>query len=488
MLWLQTIMADKLFTKSLMENLVTLLAHDDVHGKVVVNMVDPALFEGELRVIAERCVAFWRQNNSAPKQHTQDLVSDILDDPNNRKAGTYRNILVSMVQLSESINAQYVIKQLSLFRRTQHLKDAIWRSAERINSGQELAITEVEDIWNDLLHTREMDFNPGLRLADYEKIIDKLKTQHEEFVTGIKELDDRKFVPARQTVTMFLAPTGRGKTWYLIDQGSRAALQRKKVSHITLELSEELTGQRYYQRLFAIPKRPLDMLTTTSLLTDRLGRVEGFDTQKINPDFTFADEDVADELQVRVSHLGTRLDNIIIKKFPMRSLTINGLRAYLDNLEIVEKFIPDMLILDYIGVMHTDAKNHRISLGRTGEEFHGLCDERNIAGITAHQTSRISATAENVSMTHIAEDWSLTNSADQVMVYSCTPTERKYGLARLYVPKARSEEDNFGVLITQSYATGQFCISSALLESKYFESLEQLKKVKEDEDESNEDD
>ena len=81
-------MAEQRITKSLQENIVTLIAHDDIHGKIIVNTLDPALFEGELRTIAERCVDFWRQNNCAPKQHTQDLVTDILDDPHNRKANT----------------------------------------------------------------------------------------------------------------------------------------------------------------------------------------------------------------------------------------------------------------------------------------------------------------------------------------------------------------------------------------------------------------
>ena len=142
-------MAGPVITSSLQEDIVTLLAHDEVHGRIVANMVDADLFEGELRVIAERCVEYWRQHNTAPKQHTQDLVADVLDDPKNRRAGTYRGILISMLQLSENINATYVIKQLSLFRRQQKLKEAIWRSAERIEGKPELAVTEIEEIWND---------------------------------------------------------------------------------------------------------------------------------------------------------------------------------------------------------------------------------------------------------------------------------------------------------------------------------------------------
>jgi hypothetical protein len=482
-------MADKkLLTRTLMENLATLICHSDIHGKIVVNLIEPTLFEGELRTIVERCIDYWRQHNQAPKQHTQDLVADIIDDPHNRKAQTYNNILVAMLELSESINADYVISKLSTFHRTQRLKDAVWRSAQRLESGDELAITEVEEIWNDLLHTREIDFKPGLYLSNYERVIENLQSRQAEFVSGIEEFDKRRFVPARGAVTLFLAPTGRGKSWWCIDQGARAFLQRKKIAHVTLELTEDEVAQRYYQRLFAMPKRPEPRFVSTTLKVDKLGRFEDSEQEIIEPDFTFADPNVADEFQTRVSHLGTRFDNIIIKKFPMRSLTMNGLRAYLDNLEVVEKFIPDMLILDYIGVTRTDVRDHTNALGRNGEEFKGVCEEWNVAGITAQQTGRISALSTTVNMTQISEAWSLTNSADQVAVFSCTDTEHKYGLARLYIAKARSEEDHFGVLITQNYKIGQFCIDSMLLESRYFDYLKDLKEREGEPDEEDDND
>lgn len=474
----------KLLTRTLQENLVTLLAHSDTYGRIVVNLVEPQLFEGELRVIAEHCIDYWRQQNQAPKQHTQDLVAHILDDPSNRKAATYRSILIEMLKLSESINGEYVVSKLGSFHRTQRLREAVLRSAQRLEASNELAIAEVEEIWDDILHTREIDFKPGLYLSNYERVIENLQHRQVEFYTGIKEFDQRRFVPARGAVTLFLAPTGRGKSWYLIDQGVRALLQHKKVVHITLELTEDEVAQRYYQRLFSMPKRWEKDLLVPVMNPDKLGRFESASHEEVEPDFTWEDAAIADELATRINHAGARFDNLIIKKFPMRSLTTNGLRAYLDTLEVVEHFIPDMLLLDYIGVMRTDPKNHTNSLGRTGEEFKGICEERNVAGITAQQTGRISALSTTVSMTQISEAWALTNSADQVAVYSCTTEEHKRGLARIYIAKARSEEDHFGVLITQSYKLGQFCIDSMLLESKYFDYLKDMKEEdKEGEDE-----
>ena len=47
---------------------------------------------------------------------------------------------------------------------------------------------------------------------------------------------------------------------------------------------------------------------------------------------------------------------------------------------------------------------------------------------------------------------------------------------------------NFGVLITQNYATGQFVINSAPLEAKYFDYLDKLKSRDDDDNETSEED
>jgi hypothetical protein len=44
----------------------------------------------------------------------------------------------------------------------------------------------------------------------------------------------------------------------------------------------------------------------------------------------------------------------------------------------------------------------------------------------------------------------------------------------LFVGKARRRRDRWGVLITQAYDVGQFCLSSMFLDPSYFEHLEEL--------------
>lgn len=477
-------MAEKLQV-SLQENLITALCHDDKAGKIIANLADPNLFEGEYRVIVERAMDYWDRHKRAPKSHTADLVGDILDDPNNRKAATYRRIMRNMLQLAEGMNTEYIVEQLRKFSRVQRMKDAILRSAEQLNSQQELAITDVEEILSDLLRARDTDFDRGIDLMDVDKIVTYLEMHSSEFRTGIGPLDKRNIVPARSQAFLILAPTGRGKTWFLCHVGKVALMLRKKVLHITLELDAEQTAQRYYQDLFSIPKHRGEVATPRMKLKE--GKFYDVRTAMIKPEISFDDTDnIRKYLKAEVKKFESRVRGLVIKQFPQRSLDMAGLRGYMDALE-AQGFIPDILILDYIGITKTDVRNPRSTLGRAFEEFRAICQERRIAGVTAHQVSKVGSEAEFVKGTHVAEDYSLIFTSDVALTYSSTLAEEKLGLARLFVAKARGEQDKFGVIITQAYKLGQFVLQSVELDRSYNAYLKEIaSEPADDEDEDSE--
>lgn len=458
---------------SLQENIITLLCHDDDYGKIVVNAIDVNLLEGDYRVVAEKAIDFWKLNSEAPKAHTVDLFGDILGDEGNRKAATYRRILAQMGELAQVVNAKYVVSQIERFMRMQRYKAAILESAEKLQNNELMALDEIEELWHELLAQREYKFEKGMGLIELDRIMEYMAKHHREFFTGISAFDHNSIVPARGEVMLFLAAVGKGKSWWLIHIAKLAALQRKRVLHISLEMSEELVGLRYIQAMMSIAKRPGE-LETTRLVVDGdddnpQQKLVDLKRETIEPDMTLISS--ADAISTNTESLmkwhPKKFGNVLIKRFPPRALSVSGLRSYLDTLEASDGFVPDILVLDYIGIMNTDAKNHRISLGRVMEDFRAVCVERNIAGVTAHQVQREGALAKNVRATHVAEDWSLIATADIAITYSQTPAEKKLGLARLYVDKARNDKDQFGVLITQQYGVGQFVLESLRLRSDY---------------------
>lgn len=461
---------------NLQQNLITILCWDDVNGRIVSNVIRPELFEGDLRTLAERAIAFWKKHDAAPKTHTPDLVGDILDDPHNRRGRSFNRIIANMYELKDSINNDYVLDQVRTFTRLQQLKDALIQTSEKLNAQQEIAIADVEAIWNRLLKVNTDGFDAGMPLADFNRMLDYFAEIYAEFVTGIPEFDKSQIVPYRRAVMLILGATGRGKTWGLIHLGKMALLARKKIVHFTGEMGEEQVARRYYQSILGVTKRP-EVVDIVTLEKNTLGRLKELGKEKVTPDFHLESPHVRDELEQHIFQMGTKFSNLIIKRFT--SFTVDEMEAYLDNLEATQGFIPDMIILDYINLMQLKGNDKRLALGQVFKDFRNLCIRRNAAGVTAQQASKEGAKAATVKMTNVAEAWSLTNDADIVITYSSTDAEHRMGLARLYVGKARDEKDKFGVLITQAYAMGAFVLDSMYLGHEYWELTKNLPKDEE---------
>lgn len=469
---------------TLQENLITLLCYNDEQGKVVANLLNIELMEGDYRMIAERAIDYWRKYEVAPGDHTADMFGDILEDKHNRRGKTIRRLLRNMIALSETINTKYVMNQLSDFSRLQRFKQALVESAEKINANEQMALPEVEEIWNTLLRQREVDFKAGMRLNDISAVLARLQQMDSEFSTGIVELDRRHFRPQRGKLMLFGGAAGRGKTWYLVHIGKRALLDRKKVLHISCEIDEEEVIGRYYQSIFSLPKRRGD-IEITELERD-MDEFTGFVRKDdYEPLVALEDAMAGLELRTHLEHLGAKSENLIVKRFKPNELTPNGIRAYLDTLEQVEGFVPDMFIFDYLGLMKKDVKNVRGSMSMNCEELRAICIERNMAGVTAHQLSKAGELAVMAKGVHLAEDWSIMGTCDMVVTYSCTDVEFEYGLGRMFVSKNRTDKDRFQIIVTQAYAIGQFCLDSMFMPKDYrqtFEDFAGTGTVEEDED------
>ena len=271
-------------------------------------------------------------------------------------------------------------------------------------------------------------------------------------------------------------------SWWLTHCGKQALLHGKKVAHISLEMNDEQVGTRYLQSLYALTTRNIKNIKTMKLRKER-----GFDyTILPEEDRCLKEESVLEHIAERLNQEHYIDKNLWVKKFPTRSIGVNGIKAYLDSLEAHHDFIPDLLIIDYADLLKVDTDNYRHSLSAIYQDLHGLADERNIMLCTATQSNREGAQAKVMQDYHISEDFSKIHIADLVIMYSQTDAEKALGLARLNVTNARNEEDNFQILITQSYAIGQFALE-AEEHSEYWQTqLKQLLKDEAGEDEEQE--
>lgn len=275
-------------------------------------------------------------------------------------------------------------------------------------------------------------------------------------------------------------------TWALCNLGKFALLQRKKVCHVSLEMSAKKMVQRYYQSIFNMSKRKEKSLYV-EFERNTLGRIIDIKMDELFPQYSMDDPRIHRKLTKRINNWGHRLGHLVTKEFPTGSLTLNMLKAYLDNLEAASNFIPDLLIVDYPDLMDINVNNYRLDLGKVYKDLRGIAVERNIAIAIASQANRGGAEAQTVTDTDIAEDYSKIATVDNVVTYSQTQQEKELGCARLFLANGRNDADRFSVLISQNYNTGQFVLDSVPLYTQrsmqsYFELVKENVGEVDDED------
>jgi replicative DNA helicase len=470
-------MPNQLLQGAIEENTLTLLCWSDLYAPDLTLRLSPELFSTRAyKDIAEAAFAHIERYGKAPALHLWDLLEVKLRRGDEGKL--LRSTLEQMKELNETLQPQFVLDSLDHFISKRRLIMALEAATDAAH-GDDLGAAQAA------LQTYEPlsgDAEDGLWLHDGEAMAAELDVLEEDFFSsGVEELDRRGCRPARGTLTTLVAPAKRGKSWWC-NAVARAGLQhRKKVLHISLENSRRVVAKRYIQTFLAMSTEEISDNRITTFLRDA-----GSDRIKDMVPVTLPAPEIANAANKRyvankLSQFSARA-KLHIKAFPSGTLTIATLNGYLDKLDRKYNFRPDLIILDYPDLMAVDRKNMRLDLGRIFVELRGVASQRNCAICAPTQGSRESSTAKVVGANQVAEDWSKIMTADTILTYSQTASEKKVGLARLLVAAAREAKDGYLVLITQNYKTGQFCLDSTYLSDYMEETAERFIKAEKDGD------
>jgi intein/homing endonuclease len=252
-------------------------------------------------------------------------------------------------------------------------------------------------------------------------------------------------------------------TWAALHMSKVLNRFGKKVAYITLEMSEDKIAARLIQSMLSMTKRKQEV-KVSRLHKDKAGKFIGVGEKTMFRPF-LQNEKAYSLIEKRLNPLRRR-PGIFIKRFPTGKLTVPMLNAYLDQLEHIERFIPDAFVIDYPKLMDKgDPKYVRQTLGKISEDLRGIAVERNMAAIILSQSNRAGYKAGLVDLEHQGEESITNETSDTIITYNQTKAEKARNLARLYVAKSRGDLAQFQVLISQAYAMGQFALDSIMLSS-----------------------
>ena len=222
---------------------------------------------------------------------------------------------------------------------------------------------------------------------------------------------------------MVVAPPGVGKSLFLANQAVRSVLDGFNVVYISLEMAEDRVAQRLDSIFTRIQQKQLSKRVKD--VEERLSTIE---------------EQVPGK------------GRLMIKEFPTKRLGVSGIRAYLNQLRNYEDFVPDVLIIDYLELLTSDAGAPEYQAQeRIAQELRGVATEYKLLVWTATQTNREGKKVQIITDSELADSYGKIRVCD--LVFSINQTEQEFdsGDARLYLMKSRNGRARFIVPIKVDY-------------------------------------
>lgn len=248
--------------------------------------------------------------------------------------------------------------------------------------------------------------------ADFAKRYDFYHTTEERIKTGLKLLDKiTKGGLPRKSLSVFVAPTGIGKSTIMTSMATDMYLSGENVLYITGEMSEEKIAERVDANILDVSLDSLMLMPKRNYLT-RMG-------------------DIAQKSAGRM----------IVKEYPTGSASVIHFRALMNELKIKSNFRPTVVFIDYLNIFASSRLKSGDStysyIKAIAEEFRGFAVEFNVPVVTATQTNRAGVGAADYDLTEVAESMGVTHTADIIAAMISTDQLEQQGQIRIKQLKNR---------------------------------------------------
>ena len=397
------------YGKDFQERVFQSLLTDHSWASQMLEVMDSEYFDIKyLQYLSSRFFGFYTKYKNFPTMPL--LVSIIREELTSGDDVILREQVIeylSRIKTSPNLGDLKYVKEKSLdFCKKQVLKKALEDSVVAIGNEN---YESVLNIMKDALSKGAQSTTGHVFFEDYEARFAKITRV--TCPTGITQLDRKEVLNgglARGEIGVITAPTGVGKSHFLVSVGANALKVGKNVLHYTFELTETAVGVRYDSHLCDIPSSEV--------------------------------QDRKDE--VLKNYEEGSYGRLIIKEYPTGSASVLTIRNHLEKLAMKD-FIPSLIVIDYADIMRStrsyDSLRHELKL--IYEELRNLAMELKIPVWTASQANREAAEKDVVGLDSMSEAYGKAMVADVVVSLSRKQLEKSTGAGRLFVAKNRAGKD-----------------------------------------------
>jgi hypothetical protein len=220
----------------------------------MIEIMSPTFFELKyLQFLTQRYFDYYQKYKDFPTLSL--LVTIIRDDLKEGKDVVLRDQIVEFLQRirvnPDMGDVQYVKDKTLDFCKKQAMKEALEKAVEMI-------ATDNLDTVMDLMKNALSAGTPAAIGHDFFEDSEArfIRTRRLTCPTGLPQIDAQDVLNGglgRGELGVVIAPTGVGKSHFLVQMGAEALRAGKNVVHYTFELSETAVGLRYDSNLCSIP-------------------------------------------------------------------------------------------------------------------------------------------------------------------------------------------------------------------------------------------
>jgi len=354
---------------------------------------DPGSFDRRLQAQAKFLNDYVVEHNALP---TFDMIN----------AATVSN-LKHPGDLAEN-HYDWLLQEFETFSRHKALEAAILKSADLLENGE---YGPVEDLVKKAVQIGlQKDLGTDY-WKDPRSRLEGIKDKNGQISTGWPALDRKLFGGFnRGELNIFAGGSGSGKSLFLANMGVNWALQGLNVVYLTFELSEALVSMR------------VDSMTTDIPSRDIFKSI--------------------DDVEMKVKMIGKKSGAFQVKYMPTGK-NANDIRSYLKEYEIKTGKKVDVLLVDYLDLMHPiaakiSAENLFVKDKYVSEELRNLAMELQCIFVTASQLNRSSVEEIEFDHSHISGGISKINTADNLIGIFTSRAMRERGRYQIQLMKTRS--------------------------------------------------
>ena len=458
------------------------------------------------QIISKWVLDYFKQYHQSPEKHIQDifeLEKINLKDGNKELVSAFLTKLSSDYEQEKEFNTDFLRDKAIKYIKKQNLK-AMGEKVQHL-----LELDKIEEAEKELGKYKQVaketlgSFDP---FTDFEvkQFFTEMEDKSNVMLTLPGALGQLLGSLERHWLVGILAPSKRGKTFWQQEFAINAIMEKKKVFFISLEMDKNRVKKRLYKRMTAYGDTTKEFIypcfdclknqRNSCKKNERINRTRLTDDVNIKPkQFDPAINYVPCTVcrgkkdfavgtwYTSIKREGMKLNNTLkivrgikqafgdrlrIKSYPKFSANIHDIMAALNELETVENFIPDVIIIDYADILAPEDSRitGRDRIDETWKTMGRLADEHHCLVISASQSNRKSFDKKYIEVTDIAEDIRKVANSDMFISLNQTKDEKREGVVRVNVISDRdsSYDTHMSCLVLQQLDLGQVCLDSEL--------------------------